>query len=72
MARTGVVSAKRSALSNLCMVGEGHHWVWSSQGQEQLQRLHSDLMDDAIDHLARSMDHVDDREQARSVARQYG
>jgi len=41
--------------------------LFSAQDQNQLQRLHSNLMDDAIDHLAGALDHVDDGEQDLAI-----
>jgi hypothetical protein len=41
--------------------------LFGTQGQDQLQRLHSDFMDDAIDHLACALDHIDDGEQDLAI-----
>src|SRR5262249_49356058 len=37
--------------------------LFGAQGQDQLQRLDSDFMDNTIDYLARALDQVDDGEQ---------
>ena len=34
--------------------------LFGAQRQDHFQRLHSDFMDNAIDHLAGALDHVDD------------
>ena len=41
--------------------------LFGAQSQYQLQRLYSDFMDDGIDHLARTLDQVDDGEQNLSI-----
>src|SRR3974377_1304202 len=43
----------------------GH--LFGAQGQDQLQRLQSDFIDDAINHLAGVLDHVDDGEQDLTI-----
>jgi hypothetical protein len=43
----------------------GH--LFGAQGQDQLQRLHSNFIDDTNDHLASALDHVDDGEQGLAI-----
>src|SRR5262249_39221171 len=41
--------------------------LFGAQGQDQLQRLDPDFMDNTIDYLARALDHVNDGEQDLAI-----